>query len=633
MWERAELPWLCATPDDFRERRKGVAKTNAGAELRALATYALNVNQLSALAGTIRQLRVTGGDLRPLQPLKLALLGDGSHELISDALVATAARYGFVLDLVDIPFNSIESIVLDHGSTFHREKPDIAVLNFTFRSFQHFAGDAFDNFGSANATVAAALARIGAICEGIRSGCGASIILQTVARPTMQFFGGIERQLVGTPQAILDAINRGIIEHARSPHVLLDIAALAETVGLDRWHDHAQWHSYKLPFSQHLCPLYADHLLRTVAAMRGLSKKCLVLDLDNTLWGGVVGDDGVEGLRLGQGFPDGEAFLEVQRTAQYLRQRGIILAVSSKNSDEVARRAFREHPDMILSEADITVFQANWDDKASNLELIAKTLDVGVDSLVFLDDNPAERELVRQRLPQVAVPELPCDPALYPQVLLASGYFDVVSYSTEDRHRADLYAARAAAADLKAAATDLVGYLASLDMTASFAYFDALGRSRIAQLINKSNQFNLTTRRYREAEILAMETDPALLTLQVRLKDRFADHGMISVAIVRKEGDEDWEIDAWLMSCRVIGRRVEEALLVEMASQIGARGGRRLWGRFVPSGRNDMVSRHYEKLGFSKEGEKDGETTWRMNIEDYAAPDLPMKISHAAVRS
>jgi len=628
-WDRTTLPWLVDAPVDFRARCKAISSDapNLAPEMRALASYRLNANQLSTLAGVLRRLRVSGADLSPLRPLKIALLGNGSHELIVDALMATCIRHGINLEVVNIPFNSIESVVLNSESELHLARPDAVLLNFTYHAFLLDSDPAFSDEAKHATQVEEGLRRIHSLVAGIQAGSGATVFLNTIAPPSQSLFGSIDRSMPGTPLAILDEINKKIAEAAQSPVILLDLAKLAESVGLDNWNDESQWHAFKLPFSQRLVPLYADHVASSLAAFKGLSRKCLVLDLDNTLWGGVIGDDGLSGIRLGNGFPDGEAFLDVQRTAKSLRHRGIVLAVSSKNTDQVAREAFRSHPDMLLSEADIAVFQANWSDKASNLEAIAEKLSIGVDALVFLDDNPAERELVRQKLPQVSVPELPDDPALFSRTLLAGGYFDVVSYSSEDKGRAASYAARAAAAELKVSAVDLDSYLKSLDMRTTCTEFDAIGRSRIAQLINKSNQFNLTSRRYTESDIEAIERDSQFLTLQVRLKDRFADHGMIAVCICRMLADHNWEIDTWLMSCRVLGRRVEEATLAELVTRIRTRNGRTLIGSFVPSGRNQMVAEHYAKLGFEFIEKLGDTTTWGLDLASYISPTLPIAFS------
>jgi FkbH-like protein len=372
-------------------------------------------------------------------------------------------------------------------------------------------------------------------------------------------------------------------------------------------------------------PLYAEHLCRVLGAARGKSRKCLVLDLDNTLWGGVIGDDGLNGIRLGQGSSTGEAFLEIQRYALALRQRGIVLAVCSKNDEANARLPFREHPEMLLKEEHIAVFVANWQDKANNIREIAATLNIGIDAIVFLDDNPVERGLVREILPEVAVPELTDDPADYPGILARAGYFEAVGLSNEDLKRADYYQANAERVSLKKIG-NLEEYLASLEMVATLAPFDAVGRVRIAQLINKSNQFNLTTRRYSEGEVARFQTDPNKFCLQVRLIDRFGDNGMISVVIFDR-AEEAWRCDTWLMSCRVLGRRVEELVLAHVAEAARSAGAQRLVGLYLPTKKNALVADHFAKLGFSKISDLPEEgAEWELDLAGYRAPDLPIHV-------
>ena len=296
-----------------------------------------------------------------------------------------------------------------------------------------------------------------------------------------------------------------------------------------------------------------------------------MLDLDITVWGGVVGDVGMENIAIAEGDAVGEAFRSVQRFALELRERGVVLAVSSKNDDAVARRVFREHPDMLLRENHIAVFQANWKDKASNIKAISEELSLGLDAFVFLDDNPAERGIVRQMLPDVTVPELPADPAYYARTLAAAGYFESTVFSPEDRQRADYYERNAKRVALQKELGGLDEYLASLDMEITFSPFDAYGRDRIAQLINKSNQFNLTTKRYTPAEIAQLERDSDVLALQIRLSDVFGDNGMISVVICRRADRAVWTIDTWLMSCRVLGRGVERMVLRELIARARVR--------------------------------------------------------------
>jgi FkbH-like protein len=282
---------------------------------------------------------------------------------------------------------------------------------------------------------------------------------------------------------------------------------------------------------------------------------------------------------------------------------------------------------MLLREDHIAVFQANWNDKATNIKAIAEELALGLDAMVFLDDNPSERGLVRRLLPQVAVPELPDDPSLYPRVLMAAGYFEAVTFSAEDRQRADFYRDNARRIALQKQAGDVEAYLASLKMVIRFRPFDVVGRARITQLINKSNQFNLTTRRYTEAEVQEMGSDPDCYTLQVSLADIYGDNGMISVVICRRQ-DSDWRIDTWLMSCRVLGRRVENAILRELIAAARERGITRIIGAYRPTPRNKMVEDHYPKLGFSPLCQNtDGSTDWELNLARTADTEAPIPMT------
>jgi FkbH-like protein len=405
------------------------------------------------------------------------------------------------------------------------------------------------------------------------------------------------------------------------------VAGLAETVGLAYWHNTQLWNLAKLPFSDELIPLYADHVARTVAAMCGKSGKVLILDLDNMVWGGVIGDDGLEGIQIAQGDVRGEAHLAVQRLALELRQRGIVLAVSSKNSDEAAREPFEKHPEMLLKLDHIAVFQANWNDKAINIQAIAEELSLGLDAMVFLDDSPVERGLVRKLLPQVAVPELPEEPAYYARTLAAGGYFEAVAFAGEDLKRAGFYQDNARRATLQKQACGVDAYLASLDMTITFRPFDATGRARIVQLINKSNQYNLTTRRYTDPEVTEAENDPVVFTLQVRLADIFGDNGMISVVICQPAQAGVWEIDTWLMSCRVLGRKVEYMVLREILEHARSAGIRKLAGTYRPTDRNKLVVDHYARLGFTRVGEDEsGLTRWELLVEGAEPESAPMRV-------
>ena len=624
----AELQWLPRVPQEFSARLKALANSDGplGREVQTLALYALDLNQLTKLAKAIDKLRSDSRTLAPLTPFRLAVLSNSTIDLIVPALVASAARHGIVLEVIQPSYDQVAQEALTPDSKVNSSKPDAVLFALDYRALplKLSLGDA----EASAATVQGALGYLQALRNGIKACSNAMCIFQTFAPPVETLFGSLDRALPGTLRNLLDSINRELAACVSgSGDVLLDVAGVAETVGLADWHNTQLWNMAKFSFSDELIPLYADHVARTIAAIRGKSRKVLILDLDNTIWGGVIGDDGLDGIQVAQGDARGEAHLAVQRLALDLRQRGIVLAVSSKNTDEVAREPFEKHPEMLLKLDHIAIFQANWNDKATNIQTIAEELSLGLDAMVFLDDNPVERGLVRKLLPQVAVPELPEEPAYYARTLTAAGYFEALAIAKEDLKRADFYQDNAKRATLQKQVGGVDAYLASLDMTITFQPFDATGRARIVQLINKSNQYNLTTRRYNELEVAEAENAPEVFTLQVRLADIFGDNGMISVVICRPGESGVWEIDTWLMSCRVLGRKVEQMVLREILDQARAAGIGKLSGTYRPTDRNKLVIDHYAKLGFTKvEEEESGATRWELAVEGADPESAPMKV-------
>jgi FkbH-like protein len=624
----ANLGWLLAPPEDFAAECRSLLSRSGdlGKDVQALASYSLDLNQLTRLSRTIREIGKSGGSLAPLTPFKLGILSNSTSDFVLQALVASAARHGIALTVVASNYGQVIQEALSPDSAVNRSQPDAVLIAIDYRGLpmRPTPGRAEE----AQASIREALGFLDTIRAGIQSNGNALCIFQTLAASPEATFGSLDRVLPGTMRHLIDGVNRGIGEAVLGTQdVVLDVATIAETVGLHEWHCPRQWNLGKFPFSETSLPLYADHVGRVVAAIRGKSRRCLVLDLDNTLWGGVIGDDGLEGIRLAQGDATGEAYLAVQQMALALRERGVILAVSSKNEDETARLPFRSHPEMLLKEEHFAAFQANWNDKATNLRAIAEELSLGLDSFVFLDDNPVERDLVRKALPEVAVPELPDDPALYARTLSAAGYFEAIALLQEDLQRADFYKKNASRIALKNQAGDLDSYLASLEMHITFQPFDETGRARITQLINKSNQFNLTTHRYTEAEVAAFESDSRCFTLQVRLADSFGDNGMISAIICRQSAPHTWEIDTWIMSCRVLGRKVEHMVLQEVLENAKQNNIRTLRGAYIPTGRNKLVLDHYRNLGFSELGRyPDGTTLWELCVGTAPQSTAPMLV-------
>ena len=627
MIDPVHLPWLLPAPPDFRARLKALKAAEALelVDLRSLSGCACDLSQLGGITKVVDKHRVALAAGGLLRPVKLAIAASHTPDLVEQALPATGLRHSLLVDTIKIDYGQGPQQLLDPYSALFAAQPDFILVAFDPLALGLGLPVLSDD--AAEEAVENALGLIRALTDAVRSHSGATAIVQNLVPPVETTFGSFDARVKGSAKWMIDRFNARLADDVLvDADLLFDVAALAQTVGLGRWHDPMRWHDAKMPFSLEVVPLFADHLCRLLAATRGLSRKALVLDLDNTLWGGIIGDDGVEGIKLGQGSATGEAHVAVQSYALSLRERGVVLAVCSKNEEAAALLPFREHSEMVLKEEHISLFVANWTDKASNLKFIAKALNIGTDALVFLDDNPAERERVRQELPEVAVPEVGAEPADYVPILSMAGYFEAIAFGKEDRERADMYKANSARASAMQKIGNLDDYLASLDMVCSIKPFDEIGRARISQLINKSNQFNLTTCRYTETEVSVMEADPAKFTMQVRLVDRFGDNGMISVVVFDIKS-EAWHCDTWLMSCRVLGRRVEEAVLAHVAAAARAAGAARLVGDYLPTPKNLLVEKHYEKLGFRLIEEfGGGGTRWALDLADYRAPDLPMVV-------
>jgi FkbH-like protein len=358
-------------------------------------------------------------------------------------------------------------------------------------------------------------------------------------------------------------------------------------------------------------PLVAARTLDMVAAMQGKVIKCLILDLDNTLWGGVIGDDGIENIQLGS-LGIGKAFTEFQYWIKKVKERGVILAVCSKNYESVAKEPFEKHPDMVLRLEDISVFVANWENKVNNIRLIQKTFNIGFDSMVFLDDNPVERSLVRENIQGITVPELPEDPAEYLEYLYSLNLFETLSYSSEDAMRTRFYQEEAQRKAYQEATVNEDGFLESLKMVSVVDSFTKFNTPRVAQLSQRSNQFNLRTIRYTEADIAGTEADPARFGFAFTLEDKFGDNGMICAVILERENDATLFIDTWFMSCRVLKRGMENFVLNTLVGFAKEKECARLVGEYIPTTKNVMVKDHYSGLGFANV-----EGRWELDVFGY----------------
>lgn len=416
----------------------------------------------------------------------------------------------------------------------------------------------------------------------------------------------------------IESLNRDFADYAVSHEnfFLHDLHGLAARIGLLKWHDRFQYYAYKLAMSYDVIPEVSLGLAKIIKGLLGKNKKCLVLDLDNTLWGGIIGDDGMEHIEIGHETPTAEAYTAFQEYVLKLKERGVILAVCSKNEEDIAKSGFN-HPDSVLHVEDFVSFHANWKPKNINLRIIAEEINIGTDSLVFIDDNPAERQLVRDTMPEVAVPEVdPVDVFSYIRAIEGAGFFEPVTISEDDRKRNESYRGNIQRRSLEESMQTYDDFLQSLEMEAEIDDFRSVYYDRIAQLTNKSNQFNLTTRRYTRADIEQMANDQHYVTLYGRLRDKFGDNGLISVVIGEKI-DDSLHIRLWLMSCRVLKRGMEQMMLDALAARAAADGCKELIGYYYKTAKNKMVSDLYAVFGFEKIMQSGDDTVWRLDLTGY----------------
>jgi FkbH-like protein len=588
-------------------------------EAVALANHSLDFIRTNALDEAVRRhFAASPPSATGTKPVRLAILASSTVAHLHAPIRVAGLRRSIHIETYESDYGQYMQELLDTSSPLHEFAPNAILFALDARHLTqgiHAAMSAEE----ADASLADARSLLLRCWRAARSQFSCPVLQQTLLDPFQPLMGSNEHRLPGSRSRIVARLNEIMRDMAESEGVdLLSIDHATARDGLAAWHDPALWHRSKQEVTPAAGPAYGDMVGRLIAARQGRSAKCLVLDLDNTLWGGVIGDDGMDGIVIGQGSPLGEGYVAVQEYARELARRGIILAVCSKNDDANAREPFEKHPDMVLRLSDIACFRANWDDKPANIRAVAAELNIGLDSLVFLDDNPFERNFVREQLPMVAVPEVSDDPADYPAILADAGYFESLAITDDDRVRTAQYQENRARDQLRAGASDLEGYLRSLEMRLVWKRFDTLGLQRIVQLINKTNQFNLTTRRHTVEDVTAIMADPGAFGLQLRLLDRFGDNGIIGIVIARTTSPGAMHIDTWLMSCRVLGRGVEPTTLNLVAATAASLGARKLVGEFIPTKKNAMVKDHYETLGFTVTARApEGASTAELDLKSF----------------
>jgi FkbH-like protein len=508
-------------------------------------------------------------------------------------------------------------------------RPDIVYVHTSYRDVRHLPPV---NCAESDLVshVQAEIARYREIWSSLEERIGCQVIQNNFETPPHAILGNMDGVATGGHSRFLLQLNLAFAQEAGAHKKLLlqDVHGISARLGMNHWFDWDRYFSYKILLTAEANLELARSLSSIIKAIYGKSRKVLVLDLDNTLWGGVIGDDGVDKIQIGRETPIGEAYTAFQEYCLSLRHRGVLLAVCSKNTEEIARSGF-EHPSSVLKFGDISSFKANWEQKHENVLAIAKELNLGIESFVFVDDNAAEREIIAAQLPGVAVPDVGDDVTRFAAILEQGRYFEPVMLSKEDLERAELYAANSLRTKLETKFANYGEYLDSLDMVAEIGAFKPVYLDRIAQLTNKTNQFNLTTRRYTLAEIEAVAHDPNCIALYGRLTDRFGDNGLISVVLGSRKA-ETLHLDLWLMSCRVLKRDMEHAMLDAVVERAKEMGITQIRGYYLPTQKNIIVASFYADLGFSAEpaelGLSDGVTEWCLDVADYIKRGKHIKV-------
>ena len=532
--------------------------------------------------------------------VKLALAGDCATQHIATALRGYGVYTGFPLRVFDADYDQVRAQLTDPGSELYGFAPDYLLLVFSVERLwkEYCACTQREDFAAQK------LAQIELYWNAFHAQRPDAKLLQcNYPELDDRVFGNYAGKVRSSFLYQLRLLNLKLCDLAMAhPGVfLIDLCALQSQVGRERFFNSRMYYIGKLPIHTDCLPLVAKQVFDVIHAIRGEIKKVAVLDLDNTLWGGVIGDDGLAGIQIGE-LGAGHAFEDLQAWLKELKKRGVLLAVCSKNTESTAKEPFEKHPEMVLRLEDFSIFVANWEDKAGNIRMIRDTLNLGMDSFVFIDDNPFERELVRSLVPEITVPELPEDPADYAGFLQQLNLFETASFSEADAKRTAQYQQEVGRVSLQREAGSFEDYLKGLDMVAEAKPFDPFHYPRIAQLTQRSNQFNLRTVRYTEDEIRRAAEDPDRLTLYFTLRDRFGDYGLISVVIMKKLSESALFVDTWLMSCRVLKRGMEEFIVNQIVRTAAEHGFTEIRAEYLPTAKNAMVKDIYETLGFTALG-------------------------------
>ncbi len=540
---------------------------------------------------------------------RVAVLGTSTTSLLIPILQACFLRDRIKAEIYEGMYGSAQQEILDPTSGLARFRPGIVFLPSNFRDLRLPA--VVEN---EEEFVAGAIDRQKALWKRLSESFGCHVVQHAYDFPAEDAYGYLSGSLKGGRTRVIQLLNQRMLEEAPSYVSILDTPALQRQTE-SKWQDETLWNSFQQHPSSDCLPELADLMAAHARSVVGLTKKVLITDLDNTLWQGVIGEDGLDGIKIGPGSPAGEAHSRLQQYMLDLKARGILLAVASKNNHDDACQPFQKHPHMLLRLEDFAAFEANWNDKAASIREIGKKLSLGLDSFVFLDDNPMEREWVRSQLPDVMVVELGPSVFRYVQDLDRARPFFALSLSSEDQARADQYRSEAARKQLQATSESLDEFLTHLQLRAWAEGITPKNLARVTQLTNKTNQFNATTRRYTEAQVQQLASDPSAWASAFHLADRMGDYGLIGEIFCRPAGAPDtWEIDTWLMSCRVLGRQMEKFMFDHLIAAAQERGIQTIVGVFRPTAKNGLVRDLYDQLGFTRTAESAEEVRYQIAV-------------------
>lgn len=527
--------------------------------------------------------------------LKVSLVGDTATQLLTVALKGTAISRGYLLDLFEAEYNQVDRQVMDPTSELYAYQAQYTIIfQSTHKLLEHFFTA---DVGARTALADERIAFLRHACDSIQG----KVICFNYPEIEDVVFGSYANKLEESFTYQVRKLNYELMRLSQElPNLYIcDIAALQNKFGRDWLFDTSVYVSTEMVLSIDALPYVASRAMDIICAIEGQFKKCLILDLDNTVWGGVVGDDGWENIQVGHGLGIGKAFTEFPQWVKKLRERGIIICVCSKNDEDKAKEPFEKNPEMVLRLDDISVFIANWENKADNIRTIQSILNIGFDSMVFLDDNPFERNIVRENVPGVVVPELPEDPGDYLEYLYSLNIFETASYSSADKDRTKQYQVEAQRVVASTKFTNEADFLKSLNMLSVVEGFTSFNTPRVAQLSQRSNQFNLRTIRYTDADIARMSGDDSYQCFSFTLEDKYGDNGLICVIILHKEDTDTLFVDTWFMSCRVLKRGMEHFTLNTVVAYAKQHGFKRIIGEYIPTPKNGMVAEHYDRLGFT----------------------------------